>query len=300
MVLATPLKVAKKTSCSAPRGPGRPRGSGVKNPLTPSTLFHRPRGRPPGRSEPSPILQQRPPTHSANTQATERQRRRERREAAATNSQTGERQRNRERPEAAAANTHAANREARRLARERLDPPPPYQELPNANALDRSDWTQRALALTGQGQDPREVIFLQLKGRLVANHAIQAAAQVSLSADERKSFAITRMEERAGLLMQHTPAGVLSEIFSYLTASGPTHVPTGLPVLSMNRYQDMRYTNHVVNTHVATRPQATLKLVDRPGKFLDSKWIKLYVVPSLFTEEFCARVTIDLSSRSLS
>lgn len=277
-----PLESGKKTSCSAPRGPGRPRGSGVKKPLTPSTLFHRPRGRPPGRpstsanrrrSEPSPTLQQRPPTHSANTQATERQRRRERREAAATNSQTGERQRNRERPEAAAANalveeqqrnrerpeaaaanTHAANREARRLARERLDPPPPYQELPNANALDRSDWTQRALALTGQGQDPREVIFLQLKGRLVANHAIQAAAQVSLSADERKSFAITRMEERAGLLMQHTPAGVLSENFSYLTASGPTHIPTGLPVLSMNRYQDMRYTDHVVSTYVATWP----------------------------------------------
>lgn len=168
MILAISLKVAKKTSCSAPRGPGRPCGSGVKKPLTPGPLVHRPRGRPPGRpstsanrrrSEPSPTLQQRPPTRSANTQVTERQRRCERREAAATNSQTGERQKNRERPEAAAANTQADNLEARRLARERPDPPPPYQELPDANAPPATpNWTQRAVAR--HAQDPRDTVFL--------------------------------------------------------------------------------------------------------------------------------------------
>lgn len=107
------------------------------------------------------------------------------------------------------------------------------------------------------------------------------------------------MEELAGLLMQHMPAGVVSEMFSYLSASGPTPVPTDLPAFGINGYQDIRYTNQVVNPHVATRPQVTLKLVDHPGKFHDSKWLNLRAVPLLFAEELCSRVKIDLPSRSL-
>lgn len=37
----------------------------------------------------------------------------------------------------------------------------------------------------------------------------------------------------------------------------------------------MRYDTYVLNTHLVAQPHVTLKVVERPGKFLQGKWIKL-------------------------
>lgn len=76
---------------------------------------------------------------------------------------------------------------------------------------------------------------------------------------------------------------------------------TGLPPVGMHGYQDMRYNTYVLNTYLVARPHVTLKVVERPGKFLSQgKWLKLRAVPLLFAEEFCAHITLDLSDRNLS
>lgn len=222
---------------SARRGPGCPRGSGVKKPPTPSTLVHRPPGRPPGRPNGNP-------PGSAHTRPAQPRRNSE-------PSLTGNRGQQRSPP-----NDQAAEREARRLARERRanpaanltpassgsgeqrphahgtpdpaagdapapvspggeqcprnqnipDPPPPYQELPE-NAPPAT-WTQRAIALLPP--DPRDTLLPQRKAQLSAQHALQEAAQVSLSRLEIDAFALARMKERASLLMQNVPTGVVN------------------------------------------------------------------------------------------